>query len=210
MSRKLLSGIVLLTSLLAVSIPFAPRSASADRSVDPSTLNPPPPPEFNPVCQRNGNQTICTVQFSDPLFAGGSGVICGTGPNAYEVFQFQTRSVQGKRYYDESGNLTRRLFHEVDSGTLSNPINHKAVSFSARGTTRHDLSTPGDINSGTSVLTGEFRVYPVQGGTVLIELGRTVNLADGTFVRESGPHPFQDYFVFGDTAAVQPLCDALQ
>ena len=115
-----------------------------------------------------------------------------------------------RRYYDESGNLTRRLFHEVDSGTLSNPINHKAVSFSARGKTRHDLSTPGDINSGTSVLTGEFRVYPVQGGTVLIEVGRTVNLADGTFVRESGPHPFQDYSVFGDTAAVQPLCDALQ
>ena len=45
----------------------------------------------------NGFCTICTVQFSDPPFAGGSSVICGTGANTYEVFQFQNRSVQGKR-----------------------------------------------------------------------------------------------------------------
>jgi hypothetical protein len=157
-----------------------------------------------------GNGTICTVQFSDPPFAGGSGVICGTGANTYEVFQFQNRSVQGKRYYDQNGNLTRRHFHEVDTGTLTNPLTHIAVSFSGRGTTLHDLSIPGDITSGTQILTGSFRVYRPHGGTVIIEVGRTVNAGDGTFLRESGPHPFQDYFVFGDTAAVQPLCDALE
>jgi hypothetical protein len=27
---------------------------------------------------------------------------------------------------------------------------------------------------------------------------------------EKGPHPFAGYFVFGDTAVVQPLYDALQ
>ena len=137
-------------------------------------------------------------------------MICGTGANTYEVFQFQNRSVQGKRDYDQNGNLTRRLFHEVDTGTLTNPVTHTAVSFSARGTTRHDLAIPGDITSGTQVLTGSFRVYRPHGGTVIIEAGRTVNSGDGTFLRESGPHPFQDYFVFGDTAAVQPLCDALE
>jgi len=45
---------------------------------------------------------------------------------------------------------------------------------------------------------------------VILEAGRTVASGTGDFIRESGPHPFQDYFVFGDTAAVQPLCDALQ
>jgi len=46
---------------------------------------------------------------------------------------------------------------------------------------------------------------------VLFEAGRTIEAADGSaLLRESGPHPFADYFVFGDTAAVQPLCDALQ
>jgi len=205
-----------LTSLAAFTVVFAVvlavvvQPVFAGQSVDPSTLNPPPPPEFNPVCKAVGSGTICTVQFSDPPFAGGSGVICGTGVNAYEVFQFQNRSVVGHRYYDQNGNLTRRHFHEVDTGTLSNPINHVAVSFSGRGTTLHDLSVPGDVTSGTQVLTGNFRVYRPHGGTVILEAGRTVNSGTGDFIRESGPHPFQDYFVFGDTAAVQPLCDALQ
>jgi hypothetical protein len=194
----------------ALFFPLLSQQAFAGQPVDPSTLNPPPPPQFNPVCEKDGNQTICTVQFSDPAFAGGSGVICGSGPNTYEVFQFQNRTVQGIRYYDQNGNLTRRHFHEVDTGTLSNPINNKAVSFSARGTTLHDLSIPGDISSGTQILTGSFRVYRTDGGTVTFEAGRTVNSGTGDFIRESGPHPIQDYFVFGDTAAVQPLCDALQ
>lgn len=196
--------------VLVPLIVFTPQAMFAGQPVDPSTLNPPPPPEFNPVCEKDGAQTICTVQFSDPPFAGGSGVICGTGPNAYEVFQFQNRTVQGLRYYDQNGNLTRRHFHEVDTGTLSNPRTHTAVSFSARGNTLHDLSIPGDINSGTQILTGEFRVYRPQGGTVILEVGRTVAAGTGDFIRESGPHPFQDYFVFGDTGAIQPVCDALQ
>jgi hypothetical protein len=150
------------------------------------------------------------VQFSDPPFAGGSGVICGTGASSYEVFQFNNRSVTGHRYYDQNGNLTRRHFNEVGTGTYSNPLNHKAVSFTVRGTTLHDLSTPGDINSGTQVFTGNSRVYPPQGGTVILEAGRTISSGMGDFIRESGPHPFLDYFVFGETAAVQPLCDALQ
>ena len=187
-----------------------PQSGFAGQPVDPFTLNPPPPPQFNPVCEKVGRGTICTVQFSDPPFAGGSGVICGTGSNTYEVFQFQNRSVQGKRYYDENGNLTRRLFHEVDIGTFSNTITHQAVSFTQRGTTRHDLAVPGDINSGTLIFTGSGRVYQPHGGSVLMETGRTVSAADGTFIGESGQHPFTDYFVFGDTAAVQPLRDALE
>ena len=200
---------VLLIALTALIV-LAPQAAFAGQPVDPSTLNPPPPPEFNPVCKSVGNGTICTVQFSDPPFAGGSGVICGTGAPAYEVFQFQNRSVLGHRYYDQNGNLTRRHFHEVDTGTFTNPITHTAVSFSGRGTTLHDLSVAGDITSGTQLLTGSFRVYRPHWGTVIFEAGRTVASGTGDFIRESGPHPFQDYFVFGDTAAVQPLCKALE
>ena len=210
MNRKMLVWSCLASLAFSLNFALAPKTVSTERLVDPSTLNPPPPPQFNPVCERVGGGTICTVQFSDPPFAGGSGVICGTGANSFEVFQFQNRSVLGHRYYDQNGNLTRRHFHEVDTGTFTNPITHAAVSFSGRGTTLHDLSTPGDITSGTQVLTGSFRVYRPQGGTVIIEAGRTANSGTGDFIRESGPHPFQDYFVFGDTTAVQPLCDALQ
>jgi hypothetical protein len=43
----------------------------------------------------------------------------------------------------------------------------------------------------------------------MLEVGKTIETLD-TLISESGPHPLTDYFVFGDTAAVQPLCDALQ
>lgn len=90
MNRKLLLGTFSLALVLALSILFAERSASADdRSVDPSTLNPPPPPQFNPVCERVGGGTICTVQFSDPPFAGGIGIVCGTGANSSRFFNFK-------------------------------------------------------------------------------------------------------------------------
>jgi hypothetical protein len=45
---------------------------------------------------------------------------------------------------------------------------------------------------------------------VILETGRTVNSGTGDFISESAQHPFTDYFVFGDTAAIQPACDALQ
>jgi len=183
--------------------------AFAREPVDPSTLN--PPPRADTICERVGNGIICDVQFSDPPFAGGSRVICGTGANAYEVSQFLNRSVRGKRYYDQNGNLLRRHFREVLSGNFSNPQNNAAVSFSGQDTHLHYLATPGDVSSGTDIVTGSFRVYLRHGGSVLLEAGRTIEAADGSaFLGESGPHPFADYFVFGDTAAVQPLCDALQ
>ena len=201
----------LLLVVLTLLISSAPRTLFAQHAVDPATLNPPPPPQFNPVCKSVGAGTICTVQFSEAPFAGGSGIICGTGAGTYEVFQTQNRSVEGHRYYDQNGDLTRRLFHEVDTGTYSNPISHVSVSFSARLTTLHDLSIPGDINSGTQAITGPWRVFLPRGGVVVIEVGRLILSGDGNVVlSESGPHPFLAYFALGDTAALQPLCDALR
>src|SRR5439155_3274133 len=197
------------TVVFAVILAFAPQLLFAGQPVDPSTLNPPPNP-LTTVCEKDGNQTICTLQFSDPPFAGGSGVICGTGPTAYEVFQFQNRSVIGKRYYDQNGNLTRRHFREIFTGTFSNPLTHAAVSFDGKDTVLHDLTIPGDVSTGTETVAGSFHVYLPKGGTVLFEAGRTIDAADGTILGESGPHPFIAYFILGDTAAVQPLCDALQ
>ena len=204
-TQKLRRYLISLTATLALLL----QAAFAGQPVDPSTLNPPPNP-LTTVCEKDGNQTICTLQFSDPPFAGGSGVICGTGPTAYEVFQFQNRSVIGKRYYDQNGNLTRRHFRETLSGTFSNPLTHATVSFDGKDTHLHDLTIPGDVSTGTDVVTGSFHIYPSKGGIVLFEAGRTINTADGTILRESGPHPFIDYFILGDTAAVQPLCDALE
>ena len=137
-------------------------------------------------------------------------MICGSGPNAFEVFQFQNRSVRGKRYYDQDGNLVRRHYREYFDGTLVNPINHNVVAYSGSDTHRHDLAVPGQMDTGTEPITGSVRIFLGQGnGTMAIDTGRIVDSAQGV-LNESGQHPFFDYVVYGDTAAVQPLCDALQ
>jgi hypothetical protein len=58
-------------------------------------------------------------------------------------------------------------------------------------------------------VTGHFRVFAPNTGTVTFEAGKTIETLDD-FISDSGPHPFNDYFVLGDTAAVQPQCDALE
>jgi hypothetical protein len=201
---------IFITGIIALLVfPLLPQLAFAGQPVGPSTLNPPLAARTNPVCERDGSQIICTLQFTDPPFAGGSGVICGNGANSYEVLEFENRSVVGKRYYDQNGNLTRRHFREILSGTFTNPLNHVAVSFDGNDTRLHDLIVPGDVSTGTIQVTGHFRVFVPHGGTVIFEAGRTIETPDN-LISESGPHPFNDYFVFGDTAALQPLCDALQ
>jgi hypothetical protein len=117
--------------------------------------------------------------------------------------------VQGKRYYDQNGNLLVRHFREVLDGTFTNPITHKSLAFSGGDTDLHRLAVPGDVSSGTEAVTGSVRIFLGQGnGTMAIDTGRLVDSPQG-LIQEAGQHPFFDYFG-GDTAAMQPLCDALQ
>lgn len=207
--RFAISCVALITAVTLVPMGRQSLSVGSSVSVDPSTLNPPPPPALNPVCEKSGFGTLCTVNFSDPPFAGDSGLACGSGANAFEVFQFSTRSVQGKRFYDQNGNLLERHFREYLAGTFSNPLSNKAVTFSGSITHVHVLAVPGDPTSGTEILTGGVRYHLQNGGIVLVDVGRTILAADGTILNETGQHPFDEFFVFGDTAALQPLCDAL-
>jgi hypothetical protein len=170
--------------------------------VDPTTLNPPPPPNFNPVCQSSGIGTICDIQFSDPPFAAGSEVICGSGSNTFEPFQFQNRSVRSKRYYDQNGNLVRTHYHEYLNGTLVNPINHKSLAYSGGLNHLDEEAVPGDTSTVTQAITGSVRIFLGPGnGTLAFDTGRFVDSPQGV-LHQSGQHPFFDYFVRGDTAAV--------
>ena len=198
--------LISLTAILLLALP----AAFAREPVDPSTLNPPPPPNFNPVCESVGNGTICDIQFSDPPFAAGSEVTCGSGSNTFEPFQYQNRSVRSKRYYDQNGNLVRTHYHEYLDGTFVNPITHKSLAYSGSLNHLDEEAVPGDVSTVTQAITGSVRIFLGQGnGTLAIDTGRLVDSPQG-ILHESGQHPFFDYFVLGDTAAVQPLCDALQ
>jgi len=195
---------------LAALLALVPQAAIfAGAPVDPSTLNPPPPPQFNPICNATGFGTLCDVAFSDGYVDQDSGVVC-PGPTPFEVLDTQSRSVNGRRYYDQNNNLDERHYQEVLSGTFKNSLTGKTINYAGQDTVVQRLSTPGDINSGTYTISGLQRFYLPNGGTALINAGRVINDGSGNLLEQHGQQPFNRYFAYGDTAALQPLCDALK
>ncbi len=91
---------------------------AAKEPVDPDTLNPPPPAEFNPACERLGGSIVCDLAFSDPPVDQPSELFCD-GDQIFESWD----SV-GRRQADlrREGNLLKRQFREDFVGTFTNPI----------------------------------------------------------------------------------------
>ena len=181
---------------------------AAKEPVDPNTLNPPPPAEFNATCERVGSGILCNLAFSDPPFADEpSGIIC----DGTELLVSQTRSVIGKRFYDRDGNLERRHYREAYAGILTDPTTGRTLDWIAHDTVDHVLAVPGDDTTGTLTISGQgIRVSAPGGRTVLVDAGRLViDVASDTLIHSGGPHHFDDYFIHGDVDALQPLCDAL-
>ena len=198
----LVCAVILTTGLTA-------RPAVAGHSVDPSTLNPPPPPEYNPVCHAVGSGVICDINWSAPEPAYGSGLICGTGAESFEVIGVDVKSVSGHRYYDQDLNLTERHFREEYVGRLTNPLTGAYLDFIQADTVMHNLTVPGDVATGNEHVSGSTRIWRPDGGVVLTDSGTGLLSSDGTILSESHHHPFDAYYVYGDTSALQPICDAL-
>jgi hypothetical protein len=136
--------------------------------------------------------------------------MCGSGPNSFEAIISDMRTVSGRRFYDQDGNLTQRHFREVFVGTLTNPLTGASLDFTQADTILHNLAIPGDVNTGTEAITGSATFSLSQGGVVLVDAGRTViDAPDGALLFQAGQHPFDAYFGSGDTSALQPICDAL-
>ena len=182
--------------------------ALARTGIDPSTLNPPPPDFFNAKCFAGAGGTVCTLAFSDdPIANEPSGIVCG----ATELLLAQNRSVVGKRYYDANGNLLQRHFREQADGTFTNPVTGKSVVWTQHDTVIHNLAVPGDLSTGTIKISGVLARVATSGGrTILVDVGTVVHDA-GTdeILRSRGRHPFDDYFVRGNSSALAPICTAL-
>jgi len=195
-----------LTALLAV----APQAAAlAGAPVDPTTLIPPPPPEFNPICGATGFGTLCHEQFSDPPLVNDPNTLpCVVGTMSF--LNTQTRSVDARRYYDQANKLTEVHYREVLNATLTNPVTGATVLQAQDDTVIEKLAIPGDFGSSRTTITGLVRFLLPGGRTLLIDAGQSINDGAGNLIGEHGPHPLNDYFVFGNLAALQPLCDVLQ
>ena len=186
----------------------APSAGAGKVSVDPSTLNPPVPAEFNASCFRVGNHISCSLAFSDPdVIDEPSGIVC----DGTELLVTQSRSVVGTRLYDAAGNLLQRHFRESLDGTFTNPDTGLVALWTQHDTVIQNLSIPGDIESGTEHVSGlGTRAWLKGGGTILTDAGTTLfDVNADEVVRVSAHHPFDDFFRLGDTSALAPLCDAL-
>ena len=181
---------------------------AAKESVDPNTLNPPPPESFNATCSRTGSHISCSLAFRDPdIIDEPSGIMC----DGTELLVTQHRSVVGKRVYGAGGDLLQRHFRELFDGTFTNPDTGLVALWTQHDTVVHNLGVPGDLASGTTMISGlGTRAWVPSGGTVLTDAGTAlIDSATDEVVTLSAHHPFDDYFRLGDASALAPLCAAV-
>jgi hypothetical protein len=172
------------------------------------TLNPPAPDFY--TCQPTGSGTIChgsRTFVEDPY---DTEIPCGSGANAFTIWDQGIVDQVATRYYDADGNLTRRVVHEDwRPGQFSNPLTGATVPYRQTGNITDVLATPGDFGSATETVTGQNNFTVAGHGVVLHNSGRTVTAPDGTIEFSSGKQNIADYFDNGNTAVLGELCGAL-
>jgi hypothetical protein len=185
-------------------------SAIAAPGASAVTLNP-PPPAFE-RCHASGQQTICEGNRVEPGHVEGTGIICFEGtPDAFELTDVSDGvSQHAARWYDADGNLVRRQISDLWLGTAwINPNTGEGVRYHQSQTVIDVLAVPGELGTATETTTGAVNFLLPGGGAIVRNAGRTVFSFDGTLEFTSGPQAINDYFLNGDAAALQPLCDAL-
>jgi hypothetical protein len=172
-------------------------------------LNPPAPPPY--VCMATGNGTICTAQDSFSYGPVDTGLVCGSGASAFDIFDQGMGTEVKRRFYDANGNYTKRIgLSEYSSAYWSNPLTGDIVPYTQTTRETDVLVVPGDPSQGEWVTQSGQNIYrdPTTNKTVLLNAGRTVFAPDGSLEFSAGPQPFQDYFN-GNTSAFDALCAAL-
>jgi hypothetical protein len=185
--------------------------APAALAAEPVTELNPPPPDFY-TCKSLGAGTLCTATRSfvkdEELQPE---LVCGSGADAFNIYDNGVVHERLTRWYDADGNLTRRVIRSVwTPAWWSNPLNGETVPYTQRGKTTTVLAVPGDFDSATETSVGE-NIYtdPETHQKVLRTTGRVVFGADGTLELSAGQHWEIDAFVFGDMSVLDAVCAAL-
>ena len=137
--------------------------------------------------------------------------MCGSGQDAFEIFDHSDKVLEhAARWYDEDGNLTRRMVKDVWLGSeWTNPLTGRSVPYRQSNVVTDDLAIPGDPGSARETTTGVVNFIIPGRGAFVRDAGRTVFGFDGTLEFAAGSHVFVDYFVNGDTTALDPICSIL-
>jgi hypothetical protein len=168
----------------------------------------PPAPSWQ-TCLAVGDGTICEGARIGSYGPDDTGIVCRSGPAAFDIFDQATDEVHAVRFYDRSGAMTRRVFtdHYV-SAQFGNPRAGAVVPYTQHDTTTDVLAVPGDLSTATRTFEGENNFTVPGVGAVFLNAGRTIVGPTGAEEFAAGPHSF-DAFFGGDTAAIAKLCQAL-
>jgi hypothetical protein len=171
------------------------------------TLTPPPPSFY--TCMAVGSGTICHGTISESSGPEETGLVCGSGADAFHAWETFSLVERAARYYDRDGNLTKRVLRDDLAGEFFNPITGATVPWTQYEIHTSVLAIPGDLSSRTVTIVGEFVITLPHLGAVALEAGRVIEDADGNNEFRAGPQDFLDYYANGDTSAVEKLCGAL-
>jgi hypothetical protein len=190
---------------LVVALAAFPASA-APRSVDPTTLTPPPDPGVVAECKQTGNFILCQTYFDEPSLVNEPvfELECGT------VYETSTVHREGIRWYSSEGLLLRRFVTEDAQGSwsLSPTSEGPTVRFFAHDNWTDVYAVPGDGKSVSTTYHGDSFTAMAPGYGVLFHIAGQ-DLPDGTH------HGVGAGFFIDDEGNVDPevdaaLCEALQ
>ena len=167
----------------------------------------PPPPAFE-TCKAVGDGTLCEGSIASSYGPVDTGLACGSGPNAFNIFDSASQNEVARRVYDAKGLLVRRDRHDRYDGQLSNPAAATSLPYTQVQETADQLAVPGDFSSATTTVTGQMHIRSSTGAPVLIGAGRLVFAPDGSVEFLAGPSGFLD-LIFGALAALDPICAGL-
>jgi hypothetical protein len=196
-------GVCALATIVLVLVPVG----TAGQPVT-QTLNPLPPPWQ--TCKAVGDGTICdgtNIESYGPL---DTGISCGSGPDAFDIFDAGTDDYSVWKKFDADGNLVRRIFHDhYTFGQFSTPLNGNAVPYTQTDTRIDEFAVPGDLGSITETTTWE-SVWHLRGAgaPVFWNSGRTVQASDGSTEFSAGRLGFWQ-LLDGDLSVLDPLCATL-
>ena len=140
-----------------------------------------------------------------------TGIACASGSSGFDIFDQGAYAINAIRYYDQNGDLTRRVIHyDEPSGQWTDPLTGAALGYTQRYVQTDVLSWRGDLTSSTETVTGELLMRLPTGAPVLFGMGRQVyNFGQSELFSSAGRNDFVEAFFEGDPAPLARVCGAL-
>ena len=166
---------------------------------------------FVDTCQPVGGGTICRFSHIEEVGPVDTGIVCGEGADAFDIFDQFVDHESRTFWFDENDNLTRFTDHDVYSfGQWSNPLTGATVPYTQHNVQTLVLAVPGDITSAIQTVTGE-NIYRVGNGQFVLQaVGMQIfNWDQSELFASHGPNAFVDAFYEGDPHTFDRICAAL-